>query len=187
MKTFTALVLTLLASNLFVRGAQAEVKDTRYRIDLRGGALAAETGRVHGAGPVLALGAGYLFSDRIDLTATGGTAAHGALLFGRTESFGSLTAGARYYPIGRDRRVRPWLAGETGWYHTRTVESSLFGGSHTQRVADGGGINIGTGFDIPLGRYVSLGTDVRYHQTIGVTSNPGFLTTLANLSFHFGS
>jgi hypothetical protein len=48
-------------------------------------------------------------------------------------------------------------------------------------------VNLGTGLDVPLGRLVSLGVDARWNQTIGPFDDPGFLTTTANVGFHFGS
>jgi hypothetical protein len=48
-------------------------------------------------------------------------------------------------------------------------------------------VNAGAGFDVPVGDLVSLGADVRWHQTIGVFDDAGFLTTMATVAFHFGS
>ncbi len=195
MKTTTIL---LLAACLVCRHAgaatadAAATPDTRYRIDVRAGALPVGT-EGHGAGPALGLGAGYALTEHVDLTASGDVAAHGAALFGDSESFRSITAGARLYPLGRHTVVRPWLGAEGGWYGVRHVEDSLYFSHYytphvESRVRDsnGGGINFGSGVDVPLGRHVSIGTDVRYHQTLGVFDDPGFLTTMANVSFHFG-
>lgn len=186
-KTWT---VALLASAAIARGAWAEtVADAKYRIDLRGGALAwgdAVEGHeaAHAAGPALAIGAGYRLTEHAEIDASAQAAAQGATLFGRTQSYSSVTAGGRWLFFGRDAVVRPWLGGEAGWYEGRSSVSTLFGTE--TRVADGGGFNVGTGFDVPLGSLVSIGADVRYHQTLGVFDDPGFVTTLANVSFHFG-
>ena len=183
-------IVALLASAVMARGGRAEtVPDAKYRIDVRGGALAwgnAVEGSepAHGAGPALGVGGGYRVTDHVEVDASAQAAARGAL-FGRTESFDFVTAGGRYVFFGSDAVVRPWLGGEAGWYQGRSSVTTIFGGTDT-RVATGGGFNVGTGFDVPLGRLVSIGADVRYHQTLGVFDDPGFVTTLANVSFHFG-
>jgi hypothetical protein len=48
-------------------------------------------------------------------------------------------------------------------------------------------LNVGGGLDVPIGKLVSVGVDLRYHQTFGVFDNAGFMTTLAHVAFHFGS
>ncbi len=188
-------VLAIFASAAIARGVHAEgdaASDGRYRIELRGGAVAwgqsvdSADSATRGAGPALGLGAGYRVTDHVELDASAlGAAQGGGLFVGRTRSYDSVTAGGRYFFLGPDAVVRPWLGGEGGWYRARTSEYSLFGATVT-RVADGGGVDVGTGFDVPLGRLVSIGTDVRYHQTLGVFDDPGFVTTLATVSFHFG-
>ena len=195
MKRSTALLVPAILAACLARHAGA-ANDARYRIDLRGGALAwGEDPKVRSGyeldsadtGPALGIGAGYRLNDHFDIGASSLAASKSTVLFGRTTSYAALTAGPRYYPFGRDLRVRPWLAGEAGWYHGRSSLSLLFHNTRTERSGDGGGLNAGSGFDVPVGRHVSLGADVRYHQTLGVfESNPGFVTTMANVSFHFG-
>jgi Outer membrane protein beta-barrel domain len=195
MKTSTALLVPAILAACLARNAAA-TNDGRYRIDLRAGALAwGQDPKVRGgykletadAGPALGIGGGYRLNDHFDIGGSGQAASKSTVLFGRTTSYTSLTAGPRYYPFGRDLRFRPWLAGEAGWYHGRSTLSLLLRNTRTERSGDGGGLNAGTGFDVPVGRLVSLGADVRYHQTLGVFgNNPGFVTTMANVSFHFG-
>jgi hypothetical protein len=187
----TTWIVALLASAVMAGGTWAETAaDAKYRVDVRGGALAwgnSVEGHepAQGAGPALAVGAGYRLTEHTEIDASAQAAAQGATLFGRTQTYDSVTAGGRYLFFGSDAVVRPWLGGEAGWYQGRSSVTTLFGGTDT-RVANGGGFNVGTGFDVPLGRLVSIGADVRYHQTLGVFDDPGFVTTLANVSFHFG-
>ena len=83
--------------------------------------------------------------------------------------------------------MRPWLVGEAGVYRAQArFQSLLFSYSHVERTANGGGLNLGGGFDVPLGRLVSLGVDARWNQTLHVFNDPHFVTTMANVSFHFG-
>lgn len=184
-------ILGVLAGALIARWASAETaSDARWRVDVRPGALAwgstidGGSEPAHGAGPAIAVGGGYRLTDHVEVDASAQAAAQGLTLFGRTQSYGSLTAGGRWFPLGSETVVRPWLGGEAGWYHARSTFATLFGSE--SRSADGGGFNVGTGFDVPVGSRVSIGADVRYHQTLGVFDDPGFVTTLANVSFHFG-
>jgi Outer membrane protein beta-barrel domain len=188
----TTAVAVLLASTT-VSAAPA----TRWRIDTGAGALAAGNDvsfTDHGVrrtadtevGPALRLGAGYRLTDRFDLNASAQVASTDAALYGRDIGYTALTGGTRCYPWGRDLRVRPWLLGEAGWYRAES-RVQLFGASYTERTANGAGFNLGSGFDVPLGRFISLGFDARWNQTVGVFDNPGFLTTTANLGVHFGS
>ena len=137
------------------------------------------------AGPSVAIGAGYAVTEHIELGATAQTAGS-VELFGDSIRYTSVTGGCRYYLLGRARPVRPWLIVQTGWYRADSTSFRLFGGTRT-RADNAAGVNLGGGFDVPIGKLVSLGLDVRYHQTFGVFDDPGFVTTMANVAFHFGS
>jgi outer membrane protein W len=163
--------------------AHAAESERRIRIDVAGGAMAAGSDGVQ-AGPALGIGVGYAFTDHLEVGANAQTAAD-IKLFDRSMGFNSVTVGGRYYVLGRSGAVRPWLIGQGGWYEGTVDDSKLFG-STTHREDSGGGLNVGAGFDVPIGNLVSLGTDIRWNQTIGVFNDPGFLTTLATVAFHFG-
>lgn len=195
--------LTLIGIGLGVTTAFAgdEQATRRMRIDIKGGALVAgndahvtidgkpERARAD-VGAATGLGVGYRLSDLFDATIDSDWTSN-ISSEPIDASYTSVTAGARFYPIGRDHVVRPWLLGEAGWYHgeaEKTVKRGEFPFSrvHTSSTDDdGGGLNIGAGFDVPVGRLVSLGAGLRYNQTLGVFDDPGYLTTMAQVSFHF--
>src|SRR5262249_49193545 len=135
-------------------------------------------------GPAVGIGVGYALTDHLELGANA-QATEDINIFDRSIGFNSVTVGGRYYVLGRSRAVRPWLIGQGGWYQGAVDDSKLFGPT-THREDSGGGVNVGAGFDVPVGKLVSLGTDIRWNQTIGVLNDPGFLTTLATVAFHFG-
>jgi hypothetical protein len=177
-------------------GSAAADPERPTRIDLNGGALAGGTDasvREHGtrttaevdAGPAVGVGAGYALTDHLEV---GGhvLAADSPALFGHSVGYTSVTAGCRYYLLGRSGPVQPWLIGQGGWYRGASRFSTVFG-SDTNRDENGAGVNAGGGLDVPIGKLVSVGVDLRYHQTLGVFDNAGFVTTMANVAFHFGS
>ena len=174
----------------------------RMRIDLRAGAkIAGSDPEVRIAGDEvhaessqglgLGIGVGYALSEHFDLAADAESTGEGTDLSlfdsGTSASFDSVTAGVRYYPIGRRRWVRPWLIGEAGWYHAEAAvfESGLFHRERHEVDDDGGGLNVGAGFDVPVGRLVSLGAGIRYNKTLGVFDDPSYTTAMAQVSFHF--
>ena len=166
-----------LGSGIFAKGGRVSVKEhgRRRRID-------------SSAGPALALTLGYAVSEYVDAVASGEVATTAGIFDGT--SYAALNAGARVYPLGRGLRVRPWLIGEAGWIHADATHRSLglFGSpSHTHHWQDdGGNLQFGGGFDIPIGTHFSLGPDVRYHRTVGVFNDPGYVSAMLNLSFHIG-
>jgi len=163
--------------------AGAAESERRIRIDVEGGAMPGGSKGVE-PGPALGVGVGYALTDHIELGADAQTAAH-VNIFDRTTGFSSVTAGARYYVLGRSGAVQPWLIGQGGWYSGSVTQPRLFA-STIHHTDSGGGVNVGAGFDVPVGKLVSLGADVRWNQTIGVLDDPGYVTTLANVAFHFG-
>ena len=177
----TALAIGVLCAPIVSTAAE---KARPIRIDVEPGALAAGTNDVD-AGPAFAIGAGYALTDAVELGAHAQTAAN-VELFDRSVGYTSVTAGARYYVLGRAAAVQPWLIGEAGWYQGTACGVEALRPLH-RADAERGGINMGAGFDVPVGKLVSLGTDVRWHQTFGVFDNDGFLATMATVGFHFGS
>jgi hypothetical protein len=186
-----------LLTSTAVFAAEADPLPTRFRIDLTPGVLAAgsdvsftEDGVRRTAdtsvGPAIRLGGGYKLTEHFDLSASAQGANTSGEFFGRRVGYTGITGGTRFYPLGRDTRVRPWLVGEAGWYHAHSRFDFVIG-SVSERSADGGGLNVGTGFDVPIGRHFSVGFDTRWNQTLGLFNDPGYLTTNANLGFHFGS
>ncbi len=98
----------------------------------------------------------------------------------------SITAGPRVYPLGRDHRVRPWVTGQVGWYHGDATVDSLFSSTHEHRTDDGFGFNAGGGLDVQLTPRFSLGTDLRYHQAVGVLDGIHQFTPMVNVAYTFG-
>jgi hypothetical protein len=185
MRSHTIPLLTLVIGMLCPPVVTRAADNARpVRIDIEPGALAAGTNGVE-AGPALAVGAGYALTDSFEVGGHVQTAAD-VRLFDRSVGYTSVTGGGRYYVLGRATAVQPWLIGQAGWYQGTISVSKLLGGSY-RRTENGGGVNMGAGLDVPVGNLVSLGTDVRWHQTIGVFDNAGFLTTMATVAFHFGS
>jgi len=185
MRSHTIPLLTLVIGMLCAPVVTRAADNARpVRIDIEPGALAAGTNGVE-AGPALAVGAGYALTDSFEVGGHVQTAAD-VRLFDRSVGYTSVTGGGRYYVLGRAAAVQPWLIGQAGWCHGTISVSKLLGGSY-RRTENGGGVNMGAGLDVPVGNLVSLGTDVRWHQTIGVFDNAGFLTTMATVAFHFGS
>jgi hypothetical protein len=185
MRSHTIPLLTLVIGMLCAPVVTGAADNARpVRIDIEPGALAAGTNGVE-AGPALAVGAGYALTDSFEVGGHVQTAAD-VRLFDRSVGYTSVTGGGRYYVLGRAAAVQPWLIGQAGWYQGTISVSKLLGGSY-RRTENGGGVNMGAGLDVPVGNLVSLGTDVRWHQTIGVFDNAGFLTTMATVAFHFGS
>jgi hypothetical protein len=164
--------------------AQSAESERRIRIDVEGGAMAGGSKGVEPGG-ALGVGVGYALTDHLEVGANAQTADH-INIFDRSTGFSSVTAGARYYILGRSGPVLPWLIGQGGWYSGSVTESDIFR-PITHREDSGGGVNVGAGFDVPVGKLVSVGTDIRWNQTIGVLNDPGFVTTLATVAFHFGS
>jgi hypothetical protein len=202
-RTAFATVLTIICATV-VTAAAADDPDAlrRIRIDLRAGAKIAGTDpdvtiageRVHAKssqGIGLGLGLGYALNDTFDVVLDGESTGEGTKLHlfdsGTAATFDSITAGMRYYPFGRRHRVRPWLIGEGGWYdgHAATFDNGIFHHEHHSVSDSGGGLNVGAGFDVPVGHLVSLGADVRYNKTLGVFDDPSNATAMAHLSFHF--
>jgi hypothetical protein len=185
MRSHTIPLMTLVIGMLCAPVVTRAADNARpVRIDIEPGALAAGTNGVE-AGPALAVGAGYALTDSFEVGGHVQTAAD-VRLFDRSVGYTSVTGGGRYYVLGRAAAVQPWLIGQAGWYQGTISVSKVLGGSY-RRTENGGGVNMGAGFDVPVGNLVSLGTDVRWHQTIGVFDNAGFLTTMATVAFHFGS
>lgn len=98
----------------------------------------------------------------------------------------SVTAGPRVYPLGRDHRVRPWLTGQVGWYHGSATYQPLFSGNSQSRSDDGFGFNAGAGLDVQVTPRVSVGTDLRYHQAVGVLDGIHQFTPMVNVAYTFG-
>jgi hypothetical protein len=124
MTTTRTCILAVTAIAATATGAGA-TSPTRVRIDAGIGALAAgsdasfsEDGERYTAetdgGPALRVGAGYRLTDRFDLNASAQAASASTHLFERTAGYTSITGGTRFYPLGRDLRVRPLLIGEAG-------------------------------------------------------------------------
>jgi Outer membrane protein beta-barrel domain len=178
--TSITLAIGVLCAPVLAHAAESE---RRIRIDVEGGAMPTGSNGV-AAGPALGIGVGYALTDHVELGANA-HAASDVHIFDRSMGFGSVTAGARYYILDRSAAVRPWVIGQGGWYTGSVSESNLFGPT-THHEDSGGGVNVGAGCDVPVGKLVSLGTDIRWNQTIGLLNDPGYLTTLATVAFHFG-
>jgi len=115
----------------------------------------------------------------------------------------SVTAGTRVHLLPQDRRVRPWLIGQVGWYRARAEVTELLGPAQlpcgapincfpvgTLRIRrsggdDGFGFNVGGGVDVALTRLLSVGADVRYHRAVNVLENVDFVTTMVSLGLRF--
>lgn len=98
--------------------------------------------------------------------------------------YNSVTAGARYQLLPRDRRVRPWLVGQLGWYGARGQADFLF--DEVSETDNGFGFNVGGGIDFQLSKLVSLGADLRYHHAVDVLGGLDYMTTMVNVAFHLG-
>jgi opacity protein-like surface antigen len=98
--------------------------------------------------------------------------------------YNSVTAGARYQILPRDRRVRPWLVGQLGWYNASGEVDYLF--DQVSETGNGFGFNVGGGIDFQLSKLVSLGADLRYHHAVGVLGGLDYMTTMVNVAFHLG-
>jgi hypothetical protein len=192
MKPSTTISALIVGAGLLGSAAAfADAPARPFRLDVSFGALAGGSDAVVGddgidtdPGLAGALGFGYAVTEHVEVGATT-QAATSTLILDDNVGYTSVTAGARVYPLGRDLRVRPWLVGQGGWYRARITREVLFA-DDVSETEHGGGINGGAGIDVPLGRLVSIGVDARYHQTFGVFDDPGFVTTMANVAFHFG-
>jgi hypothetical protein len=194
-------IAMLLLSGLARPSAASAVEATRpVRLEIEAGALVAGSDATvdiagsnvsidTGVGPAFAVGAGYALTDHLEVGGAFHAASTDAELFADDVSYIALTPHLRYYPLGRAVIVRPWLAVAGGWYRADADlgSFSLFGSNQDDdRADDGGGMNFGGGLDVPIGRRVSLGAALRYHQTLGVFDDPGFLTTMVNVGVYFG-
>jgi len=193
---FTAATLAMLVA----ASVTVAVEATRpFRLDVEGGALVAgsdvETD-IGGSsvsvdpdvGPALSIGAGYALNDYFEVGGAFHAASSDGDLYDSDVDYTAITAGLRCYPLGRAVVVRPWLSVAGGWYHAEADLNyiSLFGPVDDDRSENGGGLNFGGGLDVPIGRRVSVGGAVRYHQTFGIFDDPGFLTTMVNVAVYFG-
>lgn len=195
-----AWAITLLAGHLGAYPASAVEPARPLRLDIEGGALVAgsdvevdfggrDVSLDTDVGPALAFGVGYALIDHLEVGGTFHAASTGGDLFDSDVDYIALAAGLRYYPLGRAVIVRPWLQAAGGWYRAEADLNTItiFGtSSDDDRADNGGGVNFGGGFDVPIGRRVSIGGDLRYHQTLGVFDDPGFLTTMVNVAVYFG-
>jgi outer membrane protein W len=194
-------IATLLLSGLAGGSTALAVEATRpIRLEIGGGALVAGSDATvdiggsdvsidTGVGPALSVGAGYALIDHLEVGATFHAASTDAELFAEDVSYVALTPYLRYYPLARAVIVRPWLAVGGGWYRAHAdLGTFSFSGNDPDddRTEDGGGMNFAGGLDVPIGRRVSVGADLRYHQTLGIFDDPGFLTTMVNVGVYFG-
>jgi len=210
--------------------ALANVANAQWRVDVSGGALV-DPSPVHlpvqrpaGAraiadfddGGSYALGAAYAIGNHFEL---GGQFQHALSRqahrlrlpggpFSTTTATAnpaldvfSVTVGGRVHLLPPERRVRPWLVGQLGWYRAtaevdeRTGPPSLSGcvphcplaglRLHHSGSDDGLGVNVGGGVDVALNQLISVGIDVRWHRLFNLLDHLSFLTTMASLSFHF--
>jgi hypothetical protein len=194
-----AWAITLLLGHVAAHDASAAEPTRPLRLDVEGGALVAgsdvdvsigstDVSLDTDAGPALSVGVGYAVIDQLEVGAAFHAASTDGDFFDSDVDYIGLTAGLRYYPLGRAVMVRPWLTAAGGWYHAEADLNyiSLFGPVDDDRTDDGGGVNVGGGLDVPIGRRVSVGGDLRYHRTFGVFDDPGFLTTMVNVAVYFG-
>lgn len=186
--------LAVLVSVVLTCRAHAADSAGPYRVDVGLGAVVWGSGvTVHrdrqrlsasGApGAAASLGLGYAIGKHFDLVVDGSVTASD--LFDTVE-FGSVAGGARYYPLGRDVRVRPWLIAETGWYETSVARTDLLSGGSSRVSEAGAGFAAGAGLDVPLGRHFSIGPDVRFQQVLGAFDDPHLVVAMVRTSFHFG-
>jgi hypothetical protein len=194
-----ALAITLAVGHI-VAGTVSAVEPARpVRLDIEGGALVAgsdvevdfggsDVSLDTDVGPALSFGAGYAFIDQLEVGGAFHAASTDGDLFDSDVDYTAVTAGLRYYPLGRAVVVRPWLQVAGGWYRAEADLNSITVGasSDDDRADNGGGMNFAGGFDVPIGRRVSVGGDLRYHQTFSVFDDPGFLTTMVNVAVYFG-
>jgi hypothetical protein len=194
-----ALAITLLAGHITAGAASAVEPARPVRLDIEGGALVAGSDvdvNINGGdvsldtdvGPAFSFGAGYARIDQLEVGGAFHAASTDGELFDSDVDYTAVTAGLRYYPLGRAVVVRPWLQVAGGWYRAEADFDTITIGtsSDDDRAENGGGMNFGGGFDVPIGRRVSVGGDLRYHQTFGVFDDPGFLTTMVNVAVYFG-
>lgn len=167
-----------------------------WRIDVEGGAFVpagdVEAGASGGdvsldfdVGPAFAVGAGYGPLRWLEVAAHvhHGFADSDNLLSDRVEVF-SVTAGGRVFPFPWER-VHPFGVFELGWYRAE-VDGGLFSSVRDDQTEDSFGINVGGGADVMLGRRVSLGVDVRYHDAFDAFEGVDFVTTMLSVGIHFG-
>ncbi len=140
-----------------------------------------------GGGGAFVVGGAYGLGDWVELTAQL-QAATNFDSYDNTVGVVSFTPGARVFLLPKDRRVRPWLGGQVGWYHLDgNFDYEVFGGDYEAEESDDSfGLNVGGGVDFRINHRVSLGLDVRYHNAFDALDGFQFLTTCFNVGIHFG-
>jgi opacity protein-like surface antigen len=143
-----------------------------------------------GAGLSLVVGGGYELGDWVELTAQFQTAGTTELFAEDSAGLLSFTPGARVFFLPRERRIRPWIGSQIGWYRVRGEFNDEFlfddPDDDVSRTDDSFGINAGGGFDVRVTRRVSLGLDIRYHNAFDALDGFEFVTTNFNVGIHFG-
>jgi hypothetical protein len=103
---------------------------------------------------------------------------------------GALTAGARFFVLGTEESLRPWVALHVGWYHADGAVDQVSGVPargrpapevSTERRGDTMGLNVGGGLDVEIAERLSVGLELRYHYTAELN----FLTPLVGFRVRF--
>ncbi len=137
-------------------------------------------------GGLFAVLGGYRIADFVEVTAAvrGGFT---PLDVGFLDSLDlvTLTAGTRLYPLG-ERRLRPYLGAEIGWYHAEVEIERFFSSDDFDEEDDSFGVNAGGGIEFQINRLLSLGADIRYHNASDAFDGIELVSFLATVGFHFG-